>query len=671
MKAKPESPPLHGAWQTVPLERSDDRAYPASAVRSLRNVQWDQAQGLWTPCWGADKVGSSFGSAEGPVIALHWFQPRPSIRWLIVERATSDQKSTLSWVDFRNNGAPVDFFTGRRRLPGVHVRSSFHDIGRWCVITSPYNAPIRWDGKSVRELGFSSPAPPPIIMGGDQGYERADAAGASTSAAFDRRHETRQRGVGEYPTSEDLPWRYAYCLTWIDDQGQESPPSPLVYTSGLNTADNLGRRMVRIEVPDLPSSARAVRIWRSVNIYGSIEPREAVSVYLLAEHPVGHGHIFNDLTPDGELGDLLDEGRLGPVPQGARAWAWWEGRFWAGGLAEDGARIRASWYGYPGQWPPTEWWPVGSLATGPIVSLTPSPRGLIIGKANGLYIMKRSGDSFQVKMLTEGVGPVSQHGVVVIPDYGVFVLSSAGPVLLRGSLDDDRTTEVVRLDIGASRLWESVTPLAEDIAVYDPVRREVWIQCNGGKTGIVWHIDQGAWSYRDGWSIGSFAYYKDKLWIGSTDVDSGDDYAGIHVVSRAFRTTPGGDEITGVIETVDLESEDLWAISAVEVVGLGFGGVTLSLSMREARRYPFLPISDTLKPQKQDYYDVPTWAFSTWDDNSGTEYWSSYEPAKMRSSVDSSQVFSRGFLISGRVFGLSAIRLDIPPGTLRWRPEER
>lgn len=669
---------MHGDWTAVRLDRLDDRAMPSDgSLRLLRDVQYDQHEGMWSVCNGALTVTPGFLASHGAISAMHWFQPRANQRFLLVERRLTDQTAALSWVDLRNLGAPIDLIDTLRRVQSGHIGARFHDLGRFCIITSPYYAPLRWDGHSLRSLGFTSLCPPPIVLGGDQGFGRADAAGADIADVFTRRHETRQRGVGEYPSSTDAPWAYAYRLTYIDDMGQESPPSALAFASGTNTADITGKRMVRISVPALPASARAVRIWRSLNLYGAFEPIESVSTYLLAEFSVGYGFVWLDHTPDGELGNLLDENRLGTIPQGARTYALWAGRMWAGGMSEDGSRLRSSWPGYVGQWPANLWWTIGSAATGPIVALHPTPRGLLVGKSGGLYLVKQtSAEDFQVHTIVEGLGVVAPGSIVTVPDMGIFFLSEQGPMMLVGSLDDDRITEVVPLDKGAKRMWESYLPDQAAIAVYDPLRREIWVATNAGgdskrEQGLVYHCEPRTWSERTGWRVGAFEFYKGSLWVASAEDGINDDFAGVFVVTAASRVVPGGASITGRLDTIALEGVDLWAPSAVEVVGLSMGQVAIDIAMREGRSQPFRRVSDGTRYQQQVDFDVPVWGTAKWDDNSGSTYWADYDPSKMRVSVHSNNAYSRSFRLSGAVFGLYALMLDVRPETLVARPVER
>ncbi|HEY6866249.1 MAG TPA: hypothetical protein VI792_03265 [Candidatus Eisenbacteria bacterium] len=645
---------MKGQLQRYPVKGMDDGllAQPDTAAL-LRDVELDNT-GAWQAVPGTQDI-TTFSSS--PVTALTVFNPRGGQRWWVVERKSTEEVSQIAYADFLSTGGArgrAVQITTRRRLDSVQLGTQFLEHGGWLYMLSPLDALIRWNGFFTGPVGFARPAPPPRVVGPDQGFDFVDKAGGNPAyATFNIK---TQRGVGPTPNGSDVNWLYGYALTVVNNLGQESPPSPIVYVSGTNeNAAGKGKKVVRVMTPRQDSGIRGVRLWRTINIKGSATPDNNVNLQLLAEFGSGAPVEYIDTASDAELGVLLDPDQTGPVPQGARAMAFWGGGMWLGGH-DDGTRVAYSAPGKVEQFPAINFIPVGTSATGRIVALVPMLRGLAVFKTGGVYVIKGDYSSgFHVETVSEIEGCAAPAAVVHVPGTGVFFLAGSGPRLLVGSLNDEQPTSVQIVGREILKFWRRrVAPVLWGArAVYDPERKEVWFAVPEGgdpdpRSGIVCHIGSGAWSVRQGWNVGAFCHYRGRTYLTSWAA------AGIHVLTRAVRTKFGTAIAPYVRTNLIVFDPDPKHVHTVQFRLVAYGQSAddkLSLSTRTD--------GTTAVAQQQGWptlrtmIDAPLWGVATWDP---TAVWSDYEMELFPLSV---QVPMARFLELTATFGPRFRMIDV------------
>lgn len=609
--------PRKGEVVRLALGGMDTRLQPAEGTAALiENLRYNPGDATWSVVEGTVSIGSLSTTGVG----LHWFQPRPNLKYCVVERRTAADTNALSWLNLQS-GTLTAIATRRRVENNDGEAESFMELGRWLYFTSRGNALQRWDGRRTVPVGFDRAAPALEAYGPDQGVDLFDRASGVYGAAWNLSY---QRGVGERLTdaAEQAPFRYAYGLTMLNELGQESPMSALAWVSGESDYTD-GRKMILLRIPRLPAHCRGFRIWRSINVAG-VEGAPDVPMYLHSAWPTAHGCTLVDHAPDYELGEEWDPDSVGPVPLGARAMAWWQGAVWLGGMVDDGAVLRYSAPSLPEQFPEVNRLPIGSRSTGPIVAVLPVPRGLVVWKQGGTYIVK--GDpinGYRVEVVDERVGCSARRSPVAVPDLGVLWLHESGPKLLTGTLDDEQPTRVQGIADALSGYWRRMvqgTRIEAAVSVYDPTHHEVWFHLphtgdNRPSLGLVLHTTTGAWSVRRDWNIAAFSYFRGAMYA------VGWDKANVYKFTRGSRTPnlSAGSTITGLYASNPLERLEPMTADRVTVLGRALGsGSTFYVDTRVDRAQTWTVQTETARPSVHLMRDAPEWGTALW---SASAYW--------------------------------------------------
>ena len=619
---------------TLPLGGMDTRLRPEQGTASLiENMRYCPGDGTWATMEGTVSVGSLSTTGVG----LKWFNPRPNQKFLVVERRASADTNTLSWLRVQN-GSLVQIANRRRVENDDGGAEVFTELGRWLYFTSAWNAPLRWDGTDTMPVGFDRAPPPLEAYGPDQGvtiFDRMSGRYETLGTDDDNRVEWNtlvQRGVGERradSTDPEAPFRYGYGYTAVNDLGQESPMSPLAWASGESSAST-GRRMIRLRFPALPRNVRGIRLWRTINVAGT-QTNTGLPMYLHSTFPVAHGFDFVDHRPDLELTEEWDPDSVGTVPAGARAMVFWQGSLWLAGMVDDPNGLRYSAPQYPEQFPTVNRLTVGGYHTGRVLALVPVPRGLVVLKSSGTYIVKGSPiEGYRVEVVDETVGLAARRAVTYVPDQGLVWLHSSGPKVMVGTLSDDEPTRVKDAAPGMTDYWRRMvrgTRIEAAVCVYDPTHQEVWFHVphqgdNRPSLGLVLHTATGAWSTRTGWDIAGFDVFRGAL------------YACGWNSASVYRFTPGsrtpnlsaGSTITSNYATSPLVLEQPTSVDRVTVFGRALGSAnTFSLDTRMDRAATWTSQTETAaRGMVTLMRDAPEWgtalwsASGTWDDEHPT-----------------------------------------------------
>jgi hypothetical protein len=461
--------------------------------------------------WGDDFTVDSMS-------ALVWFEPAANQRFLVYEGIDADDASVarLCWVwRWESTGDPGghQLIATRRRAASRAAPSTFLQIRGWLYHLNGLEHPIRWDGRVTHPVGWTGPAPAPRVAGTSEGFEHFDAAGWDGTGDF--AHD-EQRGVGTTPASGTNRWLYACAVTVENDLGQESPMSPIAWAHGENSALN-GRAGIRWWVPRMPTQARRVTLWRSVNLQGVTEA-DNPTMYKLATFPFAGQFDYLDLHPDQELGIAHDPDATGAVPLGVRVAEFWKERLWL--AVKD--RLHFSAPLFHEVFPFGNQITIGSSSSGDITAIKAIPAGLCVFKTRGVYLVKWDGlNSPVVETIDESEGTVAPRAVEYIPGIGLVFLASSGPKVLRGILEADATTAIVPLK-GIRKTWGRLVagnaietawvvhrPEAEEVWFHVPLLGEVF-----PTTGFVYHYgDGGTWSLRPRWYVNAVARYRGTVWM--------------------------------------------------------------------------------------------------------------------------------------------------------------
>lgn len=633
--------------------------------------------GVWRTMPGALQVTDAPGT--GAVIALTWFQPRPNQRWLVIEEIDTENTSLLRYISWPS-GTPVTFAT-RSRVAGRPTSGQFLQVGRWLYHFNGLDRPIRWDGDIVLPMGFYARPPAPVISDDAQqasDSDLADACGAVLVGTIEYA-KSWQRGLGLLPASaETSRWVVAYGVTWVisvNGVWQESPMSPLAFASGINdnASSNFGLRTVRLQIAAAPREVVGVRLWRSADLVDgvSLQPQ----LYHLTSFGVGGGFDYVDHAPDAELGEARVESQYGTVPPGVRCAAYHHNAMW---VAVD-HQVFASAALQHEVFPPGSRYDVGASGSGHIISMWSVPRGLVVVKTRGVWMLKGNPvEGYRAEVVSENAECAGPRAMAYVEGIGLMLLSTRGPMVLVGTLDDDQTTRLIPL-AGIRKTWRRyVSPrsLHNAVVVHRPEVEEVWFHVpRMGETkptlGLVYHYGAGnqGWSLRPDWKFTSACTYQGRTWLGSHDTS---DLAtrGVFLLTRGavgaatggtaneppdpstpisptyteptpipqsgntwFQTNISGDEVVGVFESSVITSARRTAPQSVELVGIPTGAPgALDVQVRYDRRVHFDATNDEnwLNDQHSEQSDKtddslfrPRWGVSAWDEDG---MWTEHEP---------------------------------------------
>lgn len=611
----------------LPLGGMDTRLRPAEGTAlSVDNLRYNPGDGTWETLEGTVSIGA-IGSAG---VSCRWFNPRPNQRMFVVERRTAADTNTMTWLDLQA-GATTTIATRRRVENDDGNAESYIEMGRWLYFASAHNPWLRWNGTTTYPVGHERPPPAPEVYGPEQGVNLYDrASGTYPSLAGDRSFNVQaQRGVGEqvYTGDQDARWRYGYGYTVVNDLGQESPMSAVVFASGVND-DRDGRHMVRLRFPKLPVHIRGIRLWRTINVDG-VDVQTGLPMYLHTAFPAAHGFDFIDHAPDSELTEEWDPDAVGAVPVGIRTVTVWQGAVWVAGMDDDPNAVRYSHGNFPEQFPAVNRLSVGSHRTGRVLALYPVPRGLVVLKTHGAYLVKGNPiEGYRTEVIDESSGLAARRAVTYVPDVGLVWLSASGPKVLTGALDDEQPTRVRALGDTITDFWRrNIRGDAIDAAVcvYDPTHHEVWFHVphrgdNRPSLGLVFHVTLGGWSIRTGWQISGFDFHRGEVYAVGWNATNA------YKFTRGSRTPnlSDGSTIEATYATNALVADPPVSVDKVIVFGRALGsGNTWTLDTRTDRAQTWTTQTETERAALTLMRDAPEWGTATW---SASAYWDDEHP---------------------------------------------
>jgi len=555
---------------------------PAGADR-IENMHFGAA-GAWCTAGGFAPAFTAEAQL-GPIFSIHWFaQHQGGRQWVVFERKTG---TTLDarYVDFAADSS-VSIQGGRTLVNGPWGGTTYFEIGNWLYLINGYDRAVRWNGDELVDVGFSSAPPPPTLS--PSGYDQADADYSGAQAIYDSANF--QRGVGQRATgSEPVRWAYGYAITWVNDLGQESPPSPIVFLEDENpgepsgggpppTPPIKGRRSVLLHSPAAPANVRGTRVYRTADVSGvSTVGQQGFALYFHSEYAAAEVSI-NDDTPDAELGAEFDPDSVGIWPQSARYAQTFKGTLFVDGGTEAPSRVRFSAAGLPEQMPEINHLTVGDATTGPIMGLKSTHNALVVFKRRGIYLVKGRNPSFLVETLTEDVGCAAPRSIVEVPGVGTMFISDDGPYILEGALENTGTpTRLAYLGAPIAKTWRTrvnTKALLSCRATRHMRDREVWLQVPADgqdrpSLGLVYHYTASGWSLRVGYPFSCLTEdrgHQGLLYAGSWDTDS---HEGVHVYTRGHDLNGGALSSSYESAWIDLGKRTL--VRNVEVDYLNVG----------------------------------------------------------------------------------------------------
>jgi hypothetical protein len=555
----------------------------------------------------------------------------------------------------------------RTYIPGPWQRTQYAAVGNWLWYINGFEEPRRWDGRHVVRVGFDRPPPPPSIDDPNSGLDIFDQFGREgPGATFYARQE--QRGLGDRPVPVGalnpvvFAWKYAYAITWLNDLGQESPPSSLVFASGENTIEFLpgattnGKMSALVRIPDAPSHVHGIRVYRTrqllldnqsggaTTIERRVEEQTPVGqLFFHSEWATGKGFSLIDDKPDQELGALLDPDRTGLLPRGVKYLAPWQGCMFVGGSPEHPDRVWFSAPGLPEQFPALNYIDLGNRDSGEVTGIYPTKNVLVVFKRRGTFIIR--GDparGFEAQTLSPDVGCSSPNALQEAPGLGLVFVSESGVFLLEGATrEHGHPTRITRISGPIQKVWNqrvNTAALMSAQGVLYRRQREIWLQvpadgasATGHMLGLVYHYELGTWSLRPDWPINCFTESKDErgyLFFGGR-LDRG-----VYAYSRG--RDKGGVAVVAKYQTAWQDLGSVWGRSQVLYASpylLNYGDRTHTLAYRRDRRVAF-GLTEAARKTEDAEQARPKWGAALWGSKTvAGDRWSDYDPTVIRHDV--------------------------------------
>lgn len=618
-----------------------------TAASLIQDMTWDSGGG-WKQVGGYAPIlpeaqGNPAFAGVGKVKSLHWWSNKGGKQQYLMSEYIGASASNLSlWYFNGSTKAMVAIDSNRTNITSPWQRTQYLAVGDWLYYINGEDPPARWNGKRVSRVGFDRvPAPPrcEATSHKDQIISGTYPTGTSTRTNY---NFASARGVGNYlATNEDQGYTYGYAVTYLNDLGMESEPSPIVYVQGENKAVGSPtkyseRTYIKVELPDAPPNVRGTRLWRTTNLFYA-QSGYAANLYLLKEWGCGKGTTYADGIPDGELGLLLDTSNLGSFPTKSKYISYFKGTM----FVAYGDTVYYSAAGLHEQFPASNYFRLGNNDNGEVTGFYAHKNALVVFKRRGVFLIK--GDpskGFFSQTLTEELGCSAPNALTEVPDggmdkwgrssgSGLLFLSDSGIFMLEGALENTgRPTSFKNIGQPIQKFFKkrvNTSALLNAYSVLNHKDREVWMQVPvdgelGATTGLVYHYDIDSWSIRKDWPISAFTTCTDHrgyIFMGSNDAS----HAGIHVYTDGYGDKDGV-SLNSLYRSTWIDFGTVWQRAQVQHTRpyiMGYGSNTISFKYGQDQEDLTIP-TDTSKAQQssekpqEDQWGTALWGSGTWGD---------------------------------------------------------
>jgi len=412
-----------------------------------------------------------------------------------------------------NPAALTVLLTGLTEPGSTEGGAHFAESGRFLVFANGHQHPKLFDGRFIRDLGWTRQPSPPVAWGVTPELAPTPAKPAPNHTNIPtptRAPETSLLGLGSDTASAKN--RYKWKVAFVSDTGSISPVSVESNTVEWVTPTTGLRYTVYMDsLPIGPAGTVARYIYRTKTLLGD----DADSVYYFAGAVLNNTEVsYYDSTGDIELGsEAPSEGDsiLFPIQQ-VHTIAMFDSCLWVAGRS-DPSRIWHSLPGKPEQYTALDYHDVSSRAGGAVVVMQAYRDILYIIRERAVDIIVRREDGGYVLMPLEGgIGTVAPDTVTVIPGMGVIFLSTDGVYLLAANPSGTGLVSVEKISEGIEEIVRRQNPdlISKATATYSQKWNE-W-HCyftadsqTKNNMGLVLHTNRGSWSVRGGFPVGAIS----------------------------------------------------------------------------------------------------------------------------------------------------------------------
>lgn len=561
---------------------------------------WDTRIG-WEPL-DANIIGTSnyeaFNDDNVVLSVFNWAThggAKPILLWE-AQRVSFNYSRLYEFQGNPNDAVQLD--AQDRRLPAQNDYGTYYEpYGRYLVILNGRDRPILYDGIKTRTLGFQqNPSPPnpwdinSTTPGSGEEPDRTQteninlplATLSAVQASYSRDLDVNY-GLGS--TTENAQNSFRYKLTWVYENGSESPISPRSNPVAWKTSSTTRKFFIWLDnIPRGPEGVVARRLYRTKNLgnnptaVGTDTAVEEEVYYFLDQIDNNVDETYFDTTPDSRLGSLAprdDHSVVFPARTARFAATFKNCLFLDGGVGEGGV-VYYSVPGAPDQFRALDFFNVGTGNAGDVKALKAFYDNLIVFRERGIDII--TGDplnGFVYTPFVRGYGCKSPNAVVEVPGIGLMFLSDDGIYVLNGGLKGGEKLSINKISKELQEVFDRMnnSMLHKSCAAYSPLWKEVhfYFASDGASinnTGVVFHTDNLEFSTREGFPVGCITTNEDGEFIfgvnaGRTSANNLGQYQGLYYIShrrtngtKRQGSTPGTIQFADEQPTFEIQSAE-------------------------------------------------------------------------------------------------------------------
>ena len=619
----------------APLRGMDDSwrpsAAPPKALR-IRDMRYND-MGAWENAGGYKVLVPD--DIEGPawnyfdeIESVHWFSEHSGNRQHLIFEGKNHVDMRLYVFDGSKAGTekwrPIMMSDGIQAPPRStsstpRLRTQSIAWGGRIYLFNGKDPPLVFNGRYAEFAGFDGIPSAPI----GEGLRNAKIG-------------IQQLGLGRKPVSvggdapeDDDPirqWGYRYKITFVNERGQESPPSVASEVVMGENTDTGFRSCAIISIPRGGETVVARRIYRTrqlLNTDGDLLSRSiGDNFYFVEEISNNFQTSFEDTYQDAFLGTLMDESDFGNWPSQATMGACFKNRVFLAGSNSTDVVFSAPLM--PEVYPRDNYISIGQDDCGPITGLYTTQNALIVFKQRGVSLIKSvqaqdGSTQFFSQNISRDVGCIAPNSIAEVPGVGVLFLSLEGVYGIEGSLEGSNV-RLIRYSTPITKFVNRINSAASIGAVgtYYPKDKEYWLSVpvDGSDKNnfvLVFHGAVGAWSVREKFPIADAIVTQDHRGyyiFGSNDPNN----KGLHVYTRGA-STKGTVSIEPLWETTDIDFNGPFAAFNPKYViadVIGYGDNDVQMTYRVNRNLTAVETAKSVDQQDltnvYSVYDTATWS---------------------------------------------------------------
>mgnify|MGYP003638818061 CR=1 FL=1 len=510
-KNKTEISQITGMYQGVPA--------PASSCQILSNMFYDDKTKGWKNFFGYEKyfTGTNLPGGAGPYTdngpvhsVFNWASHNGAKQHLLFE-----QQTTLYEINGSSKTAePISL--NRDAPQSADSLTCYETVGNYVVIASSNNDIIKYrGGNTITNVGWREQAAPPSIRspasdpearnGGYFLFSSEDFIKCKASGLVS---VTSKNWPGVGSSEADFKNKYFYRCTFINENGSESPISPLsdsvTWTTtefakdGVNTFSRTG---VIIEVPLGPAGTVARKIYRTRN--------QGTDCFFCLQVYDNCTEIVVDYLEDDQLAAAAPNPSDSiPFPSSnPRYVAGFHNRLFVDGGKSEPSKIYYSNALQIDSFAALNYFDIGGRDGGDITGLYNYYNNLFVFRERAIDVVRQaSNGDFIITPFIQGIGCVAHSTICNTPMHGLVFLAEDGIYAIQGNYAGSEL-KLNKLSKGVDFMIEafSRSGTKKAWAVYWPEKKEYWLNApdygdNQINIGIVVH-ENGALSIRDKWPM--------------------------------------------------------------------------------------------------------------------------------------------------------------------------